>query len=109
MQVMNTATTGQHTLCTVVRNMAALDVLDLDMFVQFLDIFCIQSSNIVRQAHLRQISQVMYKLEPLPQDSRAMHVVWESVRVRVHALGCLQTRHVDSSYICLAVKLFVEA
>ena len=96
-QVMNTASTGEHTLCTVVRNMAARDVLDLDMFVHFLDIFRIQSGNIVRQAHLRQISQVMYKLEPLPQDSRAMHL-WEGVRVRVQALGCLQTRHVDSSY-----------
>ena len=92
-QVMKTASIGRHTLCTVVRNMAALDILNLDMFVQFLDILSTESGKTVHQAHLTQISQVMYKLEPLPQDSRAMHLVWEGVCLRVQALGCLQSRH----------------
>ena len=95
-QVMNTASISSHTLCIVVRNMAALDVLDLDLFVQFLDISSTQSGNTVHEAHITQISHVMYKLEPLPQDSRAMHVVWEGVRLRVQALGCPQPRHDDS-------------
>ena len=96
-QVLNTARTGSHTLCSVVRSMAALDVLDLDMFVQFLDILSTHSGNSVYQPHLTQISQVLYKLEPLPQDSRAMHVVWEGVSLRVQALGCLQPRHERSA------------
>ena len=86
-QVMNRASANAQTLCTVVRCVAALDVLDLDMFVEFLDVLKTEFGKTVLEADLRQMHQVLYKLEPFEQDSQASHIGWEGARQRLQALG----------------------
>ena len=88
--VMNRASANAQTLCTVVRCMAALDVLDLDMFVEFLDVLKTEFGKTVLEADLRQMHQVLYKLEPFERDSQALHIGWEGARQRLQALGCPQ-------------------
>ena len=89
-QVMNRASANAQTLCTVVRCMAALNVLDLDMFVEFLDVLKTEFGQTVSGSDLRQMHQVLHKLEPIELDSKASHIGWEGAHQRLQALGCPQ-------------------
>ena len=90
-QVMNMTEASDQTLFSVARCMAALDVLDLDVFVILLDTLIAHYDRTRDNTHLMQLYQVLYKLEPHPQDSESKHLAWEGACQKVEELGHLES------------------
>ena len=95
-QVIHTEGVSSQVLCSVCKSMAILNVLDLDTLEVVLNSLHAQGSSAVSDKSLLQLYQALYRLQPFPHDSKAMHSAWGGAYQRVKALGnkdCLLARH----------------